>query len=459
METNKSNDKNSFNKSNSIIRDKKKKLSHIDSYKEQYLDKDNKLPLSSTYKKPILNLNENNNDSINDIKMNKPIQRRNKKNKSISFAKNVKFNNSKTINDTDSNSLNSSTSEKKNVYVNDDVKEQIIQKALIRHNSSKSDLVIKDKEIDIESDKENEEKYDNKEKEKIQNALLKKNQIKKEDLNKNEINNNENTSKIGSQIKEEENNEKIITITKDNFPYRKYEVKNSRNDLDNLDKSLSHKKSFFENEDEDENENNKKLTIDDLKSSLNNNKSFKKYVKSKTINITDNNLNKSFLSTNSNKNSVRIKKFNKKQFLRSQTVRIPTKIELEKEKEEFFKNRRARLILEKINYPSNSQIEKSDIPESISSNIPDLIPDSNEFKSPKNNQNNLNTFQTTSTKNTKNTPNDYHGDNKIIFSDSYDFNKTIKKNLLNNLNKEKNKDKSSKNKNENYNNDDFKNKY
>ena len=112
METNsnKNNEKKSFNKSNSIIRNNKKNLSHKESYKQHYLEKENNLPLSTTHKQPILNLNDNlyNDDIVNDSNMKNTFERRNKKNKSVAFAKNVKFNNSKTINNTEGNSLNSS---------------------------------------------------------------------------------------------------------------------------------------------------------------------------------------------------------------------------------------------------------------------------------------------------------------------------------------------------------------
>ena len=236
------NDSKSFNISNSTIQLKDgsyKKLRNKDSYKEIYLEKENPINISDKKNKNnSMNLSHksfNNitydDDSFSDIKIIKTIQPERKK--IITFADDVNFNNNRSNINFDDSCL---SQKKNNIYINEDVKNQIIKKALIRHNSNKN----------IDEKKKDKEKIKNKNNEGNEEKNKKKINKKIESIN---FSGNEEITNVSQSQKEDD--EKLSLNNTDNFPYKKYEIKNSRN---NLDKKLSYKKSFNDN----------KMIIDEL---------------------------------------------------------------------------------------------------------------------------------------------------------------------------------------------------
>ena len=325
------NDSKSFNISNSTIQLKDgsyKKLRNKDSYKEIYLEKENPINISDRKNKnnsmnsshKSFNNITYDDDSFSDIKIIKTIQPERKK--IITFADDVNFNNNKSNINFDDSCL---SQKKNNIYINEDVKNQIIKKALIRHNSNKN----------IDEKKKDKEKIKNKNNEGNEEANKKKINKKIESIN---FSGNEEITNVSQSQKEDD--EKLSLNNTDNFPYKKYEIKNSRN---NLDKKLSYKKSFNDN----------KMIIDALivekKSNINNKSN--NYI-SKTMYL---NNNKNNLSPSSS-----FKYSNSQKIIKPSISHIPSEKELKKKRDEYFKNRRAKLILEKLSL-NNSKKENKNI--------------------------------------------------------------------------------------------------
>ena len=414
---------NSLLKSNNDFKRSNKKKN---SYKEQALEKINLSPLQSKLKYPNNKMTfskekyENifdDDDSLNNIKMLKTIDPENsRKKKLISFADDVNFNTRN--NNLDLNDSSSLSCKKSNIYVNDEIKDNIIQKALIRHNSSKNNIK-KEKEENENNLKENKNENEEENEEEEMKKILLRNKKKINKINSIKIENDEIENLSLKNEEEEENEESIITIIKDNFPYKKYELSISRNDIN---KSMSHKKSF-------EYENDNKLNIEDLNIEFS--KYERKHFKSKTINLNNKKVNindYSIISNNDNLNNKYLIKRRKNN--RSKTF-IPSKKYLNYIKEEFFKNRRAKLILEKLSYPNNSNIAKSGIENSFSSSISDIIrenlknpisDDSTKFFSNSKKNNSSNKYNNNSNKG-------YKEQNKNKQFNQNEVNETLKKKL------------------------------
>ena len=228
------------------LRDGSYKKLRIKNYKEYYLDKMN-MNASSLSKEKNVNNSPNtkygetfeSEESLKNLRMIKSYNEIESKNKKhINYADYIthpKINSNPNLNNIDinNNSLkinyqkneNNSFTGKKNVYVNDEVKEQIIRKALDNYNKSFNDL-----NFSIHQNSEN-----------LSMSPLN----TKSNFNLNESSSLKNLKKIQKIIALEtddkddisqitNNTEDIITIYKDNFPYRKYEFENSRNYSINL---------------------------------------------------------------------------------------------------------------------------------------------------------------------------------------------------------------------------------
>ena len=179
---------NSLLKSNNVIKRSNKKKN---SYKEQALEKINLSPLQSKLKYPNNKMTfskekyENifdDDDSLNNIKMLKTIDPENsRKKKLISFADDVNFNTRN--NNLDLNDSSSLSCKKSNIYVNDEIKDNIIQKALIRHNSSKNNIK-KEKEENENNLKENKNENKNENEEENEEEEMKKILLRNKKKNK-----------------------------------------------------------------------------------------------------------------------------------------------------------------------------------------------------------------------------------------------------------------------------------
>ena len=214
----------SLNNSTSFIQlkdDSYKKIRNKN-YKELYIDKLSYYPNSSSKKKLNNSMNYYNkslNESLNENYNLKTFDINDKRKKTISFSENINFylfnkNNDKNINNNSFEKI-TNLSENKNIYVNQEVKEQIIRRALDKYNKSFTSL--------------NSEKLNNSNNNNLNDSSLKLKQIKNIETIENENYN------LNFKKKEKENqNNKIITVFKDNFPYKKYELDNKRKFNNNI---------------------------------------------------------------------------------------------------------------------------------------------------------------------------------------------------------------------------------
>ena len=139
------NDSKSLLSSNSYIQTHKgyKKLRHFDNYKDIYLDKENQLNLSNKKNKnnsissSLKSFNEISieNYSPSNIKKIKTEELENHRKRYITFSNDVNFNYNRE-ND-NYNNINSPLSKKQNNYINESVKQQIIQKSLKKTENKK----------------------------------------------------------------------------------------------------------------------------------------------------------------------------------------------------------------------------------------------------------------------------------------------------------------------------------
>ena len=177
-----------------------------------------------------------------------------------------------------------------------------------------------------------------------------------------------NTSQITKNTEDE-----VITVYKDNFPYKKYEFDNSRN----YSLSLSNNKKSNQRILSDLSFNNS-LTIRSKKHNFINfnQTTIKKNTRSKTDNIIDNKYNsKSYNNSfNEGANSLTLNNHKKS---RSNNNKLPYGFSIKnqeklikKRNNGLFDNKRAKEILNKYEYANYSSIEKGDNQESVYSTIP-----------------------------------------------------------------------------------------
>ena len=215
----------SLNDSSSFIqlRDGSYKKVRNKSYKDIYLNKkSNNTPLSNNRNK---SMNYSNKSFIDDITYDENLRSsfkssENKRKKNISFKEKVYFNHNRFNSENNYNNLNDnnylSEKDKKNIYVNEEVKEQIIKRALDKYNRS----FIENSKDNLNKNNLNDSSSNNLKQ--IQKIIT---------LDDNDDNNN--ISKLSNKT---ENIEKVITVYKDNFPYKKYEIEHGRNSSINSSK-------------------------------------------------------------------------------------------------------------------------------------------------------------------------------------------------------------------------------
>ena len=367
------------------LRDGSYKKLRIKNYKEYYLDK---IHMSSSPLSKEKNDNNSPNkkygetfeseESLKNLKMIKSYnddQSKNKRHinyadyvthpkiKSDSNLNNIDINNNKKNNNYKNE--NNSFTNKKNVYVNDEVKEQIIRKALDNYNKSFNDL-----NFSINQNSEN-----------LSTTPYK----TKSNFNLDESSSLKNLKKIQKIIaldtdKEDiseitNNTEDIITIYKDNFPYRKYEFENSRNYSINLTPNKKSNNLLIS----DLSFNNS-LTLNPKRNystfnqinNLNQTTTIKNNTRSKTENFQNNKYHsKSYNNSFTGQNKTKKSKSNNNKFPTGFSIKNQEKL-LKKKYEGIFDNKRAKDILNKYEYANYSSIEKGDNQESVYSTIPVL---------------------------------------------------------------------------------------
>ena len=291
-----------------------KKLRHLDNYKDIYLDKENQLILNNK-KNNSINLSEksfneisiDNNKSFSDIKKLKTEETDFQRKKYIRFSNDVNFNFNRENNN--NNSIDSHLSKKQNNYINDNIKEQIIQKSLKKtENKTINNFNKKNKKEKIKENSNDKGKKYVKNNEKVKNSNQNPKKIKS--FYSNKIENENDNSIIKSQNDGNENSFSSIKKEKDNFPYQKYEFNHSRNNLE-LNKSLNKKLNNKNLTDELINESNK----------INNN-----YLKNNILNSL-NNYHKRSISSFSNKN---INLLNTEEQFKTSISHVPSEKELKK---------------------------------------------------------------------------------------------------------------------------------